>query len=219
MLREWCLAGERGGLGGICINAGKDAPWGWSCGNAFGAWLSTMPIRSASGVSTSQTSGSVAPLPGTVDEALAKMRGLLGGAWEPSAVARGQERLGWADIIRMHGYVIVQLGNRDARTLKKFMRLDWGHDGFCLQTGPSDSEFRSYCGVDHEGFPDEIAGTVLEVMARGPRDKEYEDVTIKGSMQKLIDEIDARKHLPYDIATWNCNHFANRVVDVLTSDD
>jgi len=197
-----------------------------SAGNAIGTWAAALPLRSASGASTSQVSGSCGALPGTVEEALAKMRGLAGGNWVPCGVCRDQERLGWADILRMHGYVIVKLRSKDApaafgqqeerisRNLSqqlKFMRLDWGHDGFFFQTASNDGDFQSYCGSPDPSLPEALVTTLMF-----PRTRKYADVDPSVSMKRLIEAIDAVKQNSYDLASWNCNHFANLVVQILT---
>mmetsp|Transcript_25175 Transcript_25175/g.58615 ORF Transcript_25175/g.58615 Transcript_25175/m.58615 type:complete len:184 (-) Transcript_25175:101-652(-) len=175
-------------------------------GNAVGTWVSMLPLRLCTGASTSEISGSCSALPGTVDTALAKMRGLQGGKWEPCGVCRGQERLGWTDVIRMHGFVIVKLHNKEARTLIKYLRMDWGHDGFAMQTAATDDSFHSYSGFEEK--------CSLYLLAC----KEYRQVAKNTSMKTLIDAIDAKKHIAYDLASWNCNHFANSIVEVLTGD-
>mmetsp|Transcript_118842 Transcript_118842/g.236775 ORF Transcript_118842/g.236775 Transcript_118842/m.236775 type:complete len:236 (+) Transcript_118842:149-856(+) len=191
-----------------------------SAGNVIGTWAAALPLRSASGASTSQVSGSCGALPGTVEEALAKMRGLAGGNWIPCGVRRDQERLGWADILRMHGFVIVKLRSKDnpfaafgaqERQQHKFMRLDWGHDGFFFQTASNDTDFQSYCGSQDPSMPEAFM-TILTL----PRRRDYADVNPAISMKRLIEAIDAVKDNSYDLATWNCNHFANLVVQILT---
>lgn len=149
---------------------------------------------------------------------MAKMRGLAGGNWMPCGVCRDQERLGWADILRMHGYVIVKLRAKDAPTFgpnkphqQKFMRLDWGHDGFFFQTASNDKDFQSYCGNQDPSLP-EVLRTVLTF----PRTRSYTDVDPAVSLKRLIEALDAVKGNSYDLANWNCNHFANLVVQILT---
>lgn len=183
-----------------------------TCGNVLGTYAAAMPLRSASGASTSQVSGSCSSMPGTVDEALAKMRGLDGSHWVPCGVCREQERLGWADIFRMHGFVLIKLRNRDPAAPYKFMRLDWGHDGFFFQTAADDNEFQSYCGSQDQGLPDLARSLLLTFM---PRQRVYEEVEPTASMKKLVKAINSVKDTPYDLATWNCNHFANLIVEIL----
>merc|ERR1719219_571645 len=126
----------------------------FTCGNVVGTWAAALPLRPASGASTSHSC--------TVEEALAKMRGLAGGHWAPCGVIREQEPLGWADILRMHGFVIVKLRNKDETIPPKFMRLDWGHDGFFFQTASSDQEFQSYCGSSDSDLPN----VAVEILMR-----------------------------------------------------
>mmetsp|Transcript_129262 Transcript_129262/g.192528 ORF Transcript_129262/g.192528 Transcript_129262/m.192528 type:complete len:147 (+) Transcript_129262:2-442(+) len=146
------------------------------------------------------------------------MRGLMGDHWEPCEVCRGYERLGWADIVRMHGFVIVKLRGRDARDDCKFMRLDWGHDGFLFQTGPTDQEFRAYCG-EPSADVGELATSLIQALSVAPAERDYAVVGPRVSMKMLIAEIDSKKHIAYDMALWNCNHFANNLMEVLTKED
>lgn len=153
------------------------------------------------------------------------MRGLAGGNWVPCGVCRDQERLGWADVLKMHGYVIVKLRAKEKlaavgqlqrqvsapQQLHKFMRLDWGHDGFFFQTASNDKDFVSYCGPQETSMPEALM-TVLTL----PRRRCYADVDPAISMKRLIQAIDEVKDNSYDLATWNCNHFANLVVQILT---
>lgn len=177
-----------------------------------GTWAAALPLRSASGASTSQVSGSCGASPGSVEEALAKMRGLAGGHWVPCGVIREQEPLGWADILRMHGFVIVKLRNKDETIPPKFMRLDWGHDGFFFQTSSNDREFQSYCGSSDADLPNAAVEILMRVL---PRKRIYEEVVPGVTMKRLIAAIESVTDNSYDLAIWNCNHFANLVVQCL----
>merc|ERR1711879_484768 len=50
-----------------------------------------------------------------------------------------------------------------------------------------------------------------------PRPK-YEKVGSAASMRSIIRAVEAKKGVPYDLISWNCNHFANHLCSVLLSE-
>lgn len=219
---------------------------------------SCSPLRTCAGSSTSTTSGSCASQSQTVETGVSKLAELRGDDWEPDAFSRRQEPLASADVVGLHGYIIARLSDRyDPSLGNKFIQLDWGHDGFPVQTSQEEGQFERYFAHERkkrmleEGeVSPETDLLLMASLARGAialargapvttaagragtailagafasaaydteadRAERYQATGSSACMRSLIQAVRQKKDMKYDLASWNCNHFADMIADTL----
>merc|ERR1719336_1491264 len=70
----------------------------------------------------------------------------------------------------------------------------------------------SYCGSSDWDIPNVAVEILMRIL---PRKRIYEPTEPNVTMKRLIAAIESVKDNSYDLAIWNCNHFANLVVQCL----